>query len=426
MWTSKLSELLSPQVREKMAATFLKARSVIVSALLGIALLGILGVKISWPQAFGQATGQMTPTPIQPWTTRTTPAVPAEIDTAKLNQAFTSLAETMSPTVVNIYSKTGLGGSSRRWRGPQPFQGPQDDFDFFFENPFGSRPGLPREAQALGSGFIVNTDGLIVTNAHVVRMAGRDADEIMVKLIGEDANRGHLAKVVGVDEATDVALLKLVEKVPGLKAAPLGDSDKLKVGEWVVAIGNPYGHAHTLTQGIVSALGRSIEGTRNEFIQTSASINPGNSGGPLINLAGEVIAINTAIDPRAQGIGFAIPINSAKTVLTQLMTNGHVNRAWLGLSIQDLNEDIAGAMKLDSQGGVLVRGVVPKEPAAKAGLEPYDVIRKINGKEVRSAKELVRMIDKLTIGQTAELEIMRGRDVKSVKVRVGEAPRASS
>jgi len=320
--------------------------------------------------------------------------------------------------VVNIYTKTGLLPQAKMRR-PPGF--PEDgDFDFFFGNPL--HRGQPREAQALGSGFVINADGYIVTNAHVVRMTGRNADEIMIKFIGEDEDKGHLAKIVGVDEVSDVALLKLVEKKAGLKVAPLGDSDTSKVGEWVVAIGNPYGHSNTLTQGIVSALGRNLEGARAEFIQTSASINPGNSGGPLINLAGEVIGINTAIDPRAQGIGFATPINSAKMVISQLLEHGKVSRGWMGLAIQDIDDDIAGYMKLKGTNGVLVKEVVPDQPAAKAGIVAYDIIKSVNGQEVKSSRDLVRSIEKIPVGQKAEVQVLRDNQIKSIKVQIAEQP----
>jgi serine protease Do len=255
-----------------------------------------------------------------------------------------------------------------------------------------------------------------------VRMNGKNADEIIVKFAGEEDSKGHLAKVIGSDEITDVALIQLIEKREGLKEIPLGDSAKSKVGEWVLAIGNPYGHTHTVTQGIVSAQGRSLDGARNEFLQTSASINPGNSGGPLINMDGEVIAINTAIDPRAQGIGFAIPINTAKRAIDQLASKGKVARAWMGIAIEDVSEDIAGYMKLKSPEGVLVREVMPNQPAASAGMEPYDVITKINGEPVKNVRDLYRTVEKLEVGQSANIEVLRANQSKSLKVRFMEQP----
>jgi serine protease Do len=389
----------------------LRLRKTVVIFLVGAALLGILGVRISWPE---KAQAEL------PWTTVAASAPQDEI--SRLNQIFTTLAETMSPSVVSIFTKSGTSIG-------EPLPG-GDDLEFFFGHPFRGRPGfgsgLRPESKGLGSGFIINSDGYIVTNAHVVRMAGHNADEIMVKFSAEDSDenaKGHAAKIVGIDEATDVALLKLVEKPPGLRVAPLGNSDHSKVGEWVVAIGSPYGRANTITQGIVSALGRSLEGNGGgSFIQTSAGINPGNSGGPLINLTGEVIGINTAIDPRAQGIGFAIPINEAKSIISQLMKSGRVNRGWMGLAIQDVNEDIAGVMRLKSAGGVLVKEVISNQPAAKAGLEAYDIIRKIDDREVRNSRDLIKAVETLPIGRTARVEVLRGSKVKIFTVDIGEQP----
>lgn len=387
--------------------------------LIGAGVLGAVAGHLAWPTKANAD---------QPWTTASAAATSGAsnaalaVDAVHLNQIFTDLAGRMSPAVVSIYTKTGIPMRER-------FPG-GEDFEFFFGNPFGGRPGMRpgmrSESQGLGSGFVINTDGYIVTNAHVVRMAGHNADEILVKFSSEDADdrvKGHAAKIVGVDEASDIALLKLVEKRSDLKVAPLGDSDQLKVGEWVIAIGSPYGRANTLTQGIVSALGRSLEGTGGgSYVQTSAGINPGNSGGPLINLAGEVIGINTAIDPRAQGIGFAIPVNDAKSVISQLMKSGHVNRGWMGLSIQDVNEDIAGVMRLKSADGVLIKEVIPNQPAAKAGIETYDIIRKVDGKEVRNSHDLIKAIENLPVGKSAKVEVLRGNQVKNFTVEIGEHP----
>ncbi len=386
--------------------------------LVAATVVGISGARITWPNMSHAETNPI-------WTTSKVPPVSPQAvpDNAleKLNLAFTSLAEQMSPTVVNIYTKTTVGPRIRP-RGMPGYPGMPEDFDYFFRSPFGGREMKPQPQEALGSGFVLNEDGYIVTNTHVVRMAGRNADEIMVKFVGEENGKGHPAKVVGVDEVTDVALLKLVNKKPGLKAAPLGDSEKSKVGEWVVAIGNPYGHTNTLTQGVVSALGRSIEGARTDFIQTSASINPGNSGGPLFNLKGEVIGINTAIDPRAQAIGFAIPINTAKDVITQLVQNGRVSHAWMGVEIQDLTEEIAGYMQMQEPVGVLVKGVMEGQPADRAGLKVYDVIKKVNGKEIRNSTDLVKSISGLPVKSTADVEVLRGQQTKNLRVQLAEQP----
>lgn len=379
--------------------------------LAAVAIVAASGVELQWPaQAKAQA----------PWITKQTESTPDLPDVKKLNDEFTSLAERVSPTVVNIYTKSGGRRLERRGH-PMPGH-PEDQFEFFFGTPFGrGLPTQPREA--LGSGFVINEkEGYIVTNAHVVRMAGKDADEIMIKFNDEKNGKGHPAKVVGADEVSDVALLKLVTPKEGLKAVPLGDSDKAKIGEWVMAIGNPYGHTNTVTQGIVSALGRNLEGVRTDFMQTSASINPGNSGGPLVNMNGEVIAINTAIDPRAQGIGFAIPVNSAKKVIEQLITDGHVTRPWLGIAIEDVSEEVAGYLKLKQPEGVLVKNVMPNQPAAKAGIETYDVITKVEGNEIKSASDLYRTLEKLEVGRAVDIEVLRANQAKKLKVKLSAQP----
>lgn len=316
--------------------------------------------------------------------------------------------------MVNIYTKSGPPARSGNREMPERFFG-------FGPLPF-EMPELKREA--LGSGFVINAEeGYIVTNAHVVRQAGQAADEIMVKFIGEEEDgKGHPAKVIGADEITDVALLKLTEKRKDLKAAVFGDSSLSRPGEWVLAIGNPYGHTHTVTQGIVSAVGRNLEGARGEFLQTSAGINPGNSGGPLINMNGEVIGINSAIDPRAPNIGFAIPSNTAKDVIAQLAENGRVQRAWMGAMIDNINEEVAGLMHLESKNGVLVKQVMTNAPAHKAGIRKFDVIRKIDGAEINNTRDLFRSMAKLSAGKQTEIQILRGGTPKTMKVELTEQP----
>jgi serine protease Do len=336
--------------------------------------------------------------------------LPGLADVKNLSLAFTTLAEEVSPTVVNIYTRS----APARPKLPPGFEELQPFFSFDY-------PQMKREA--LGSGFVIDAQkGLIVTNAHVVRMAGQNADEIMVKFIGEENGKGHSAKVVGADELTDVALLKLDQPMANLRAARLGDSQGVKVGEWVLAVGNPYGHTHTVTQGIVSGIGRNLEGLRSEFLQTSASINPGNSGGPLINMNGEVIGINSAIDPRGVNLGFAIPINTAKDVVEQLMMKGRVARAWLGIGIEDISEEAAAMMRLKSRDGVLVRQVSQTGPAGQGGLVPYDVILKIDGQPVRNTRELFRNLDKAKAGKSVQLELLRGGAVQNLKIELSERP----
>jgi len=342
------------------------------------------------------------------------------VDPAALNKVFVDLAQGVGPTVVNIYTKTKVA---------QPGRGSQEDlFRFFFGNPYGAPDYRPpaREAQALGSGFVISPDGYVVTNSHVVRQSGRTADSILVKFNTESANsQGHEAKVIGVDELTDVAVLKLKEPPKDLKSAPLGNSDKVKVGEWVVAIGNPYGHSSSVTKGIVSALGRSLDGlNRAAFLQTDASINPGNSGGPLFNLYGEVIGINTAIDARAQGIGFAIPINVAKGVIRQLVEKGEVTLGYIGVVPMDLTPEIAEQLGLKNREGVLVQEVSPGDPADRGGLQAYDVVEEVNGRRVESAFQFRSEVAAVSPGGQARLTVRRdGREVKLV-ITVAKRPSA--
>lgn len=261
----------------------------------------------------------------------------------------------------------------------------------------------------MGSGFVINSDGYIVTNSHVISQGGRNADEVYAKFANDPANfPGWPAEIVGVDPTSDVAVIKLKEKPDTLVPATLGESAELKVGEWVIAIGNPYGHSHSVTSGIVSALGRSIElGTRTNFIQTDASINPGNSGGPLFDIRGRVIGINTAIDARANGIGFAIPIDIAKNVIRQLITKGKVDLGWIGIYMADLTPGVARQLGLNLSGGVLVQDVIPGGPAAKAGMRSYDVITEVDGVPVIQTGDLLRLIANKTAGEKAKLKINR-------------------
>ena len=428
------TEISNPEISNTSPADKLGKfnRRILVSASALALVFVALESHLAWPESAEAAT---TSTPLvahlQPppttQTSTTADAAIAQIDSKGLNNAFTTLASRTSPAVVSIYTKT-LAHGRRSMPGMPPGMG-GDEFEFFFGNPLGPhQPGASPESQALGSGFVINSDGYIVTNAHVVSEAGHNADEIMVKFADEEAKghgKGHKAEIVGVDSEDDVALLKLTDQKVALKFISFGDSDHSQVGEWVVAIGNPYGHANSVTQGIVSAMGRDLDGTRTDFIQTSASINPGNSGGPLVNLNGEVIGINTAIDPRAQGIGFAIPINTVKGAIAQLMKTGHVNRAWLGIGIQDLNEEIAGYMKLQDTEGVLVKAIQPGQAAAKAGLKPYDVITKINDQPIVSAKDIYRSIDHLAAGNSANVEVIRNQKKMNLKVELGQQPHSS-
>jgi serine protease Do len=379
-------------------------RRLLAVLLLAILVLWIIGVEVKFP---GTSNAKDYWTELSDSERKSG----AGIDVGLLNQTFISLAEKLSPTVVNVYTKTRI-----------TVRPEEQLFQYFFGNPFEGPGAVPREAQSLGSGFVINKDGHIITNSHVVRYGDRTADEVMVKFIGDQYGRGFEATVVGVDPSTDVALLKLKEEKKDLRIAAMGNSDHSKVGEWVLAIGNPYGHGHSVTQGIVSAVGRSLEEIRAEFIQTSASINPGNSGGPLFNLYGEVIGINTAIDARAQGIGFAIPINTAKSVVKQLIEKGKVARGWLGISIGTVTPEISDALKQSNIRGAIIGEVYPGGPAQASGLKPYDIITKINGKTIDSANALAIAIGDLEPGKVAELEVWRQGERMAVKVTPTNMP----
>lgn len=331
---------------------------------------------------------------------------------------FVPLAKNAGPAVVNI-------STEREVESPV-----MDMFNFpgmerFFEQfggPFGNmRPGQPapkRKSSALGSGFIISADGYIVTNNHVVE----GADKVTVKLNG-DKSAGLPAKIVGTDEETDLALLKVEssEKLPVMK---FGDSDAMEVGDWVVAIGNPFGLSNTVTAGILSAKGRDIHsGPFDNFLQTDASINPGNSGGPLINMEGEVIGINTAISANGQGIGFAIPSNLASKVINDLREGKKVSRGWLGVTIQDLDENMAKALGLKKVGGALIGSVLPDEPADKAGLRAGDVIIRVGDRDIDSASALTRSVANLK--PDTKVDVVALRDGKEVKVTVKLGERAS-
>ncbi|MEE9607161.1 MAG: Do family serine endopeptidase [Myxococcota bacterium] len=316
---------------------------------------------------------------------------------------FADLAERASPGVVNIRtSKTVKGG--------QLFE------EFFFGGPFEPRSGRrERKVPSLGSGFVISPDGYIVTNNHVVE----DVDSITVVFLD---GAELAAEIVGRDPKTDIALLR-VKADQTLFALPLGDSDATRPGEWVVAIGNPFGLAHTVTAGIVSAKHRIIgQGSYDDFIQTDAAINPGNSGGPLINLAGEVIGINTAINPRANqsSIGFAVPVNMAKDVLPQLRAKGHVTRGWLGVVIQRVTPELAEHLELNEEKGALVSKVLADGPADDAGLEHGDVIVEFDGHEIGDWNELPRVVAATPVDRRAEVTVLRNGKRKTFKVAVGE------
>lgn len=335
---------------------------------------------------------------------------------------FTELAEKSGEAVVNISTVKLV---KRQQRGMHPFfrpgprgQDPFDDFFDQFERFFGGPgQGAPREQRSLGSGFVISRDGYIVTNNHVID----GADAIKVNLLGnKNKEKSYDAEVIGTDKETDLALLKIKADKP-LAFLEFGDSDALKVGQWVMAIGNPFGLDHTVTAGIVSAKGRTIgAGPYDNFIQTDASINPGNSGGPLIDLDGRVVGINTAIIASGQGIGFAIPSRSAQQIVKQLKEYKSVRRGWLGVSIQDVDENAAKALGLDSARGALVSSVTPGDPAAEAGIRAGDVILEVEGLPVEDAGDLTRKIGDLLPGVKIKLSVWRNGKTLNISLELGE------
>jgi serine protease Do len=328
---------------------------------------------------------------------------------------FSELAEKARPGVVNIQTvKTVKGGGPvfRHFFG-DPFGGKNPFEDFSGPHSEGG-PSRNFKQQSLGSGFIIDREGYIVTNNHVIE----NADQIKVKLaMGKEFD----AKVVGRDPKTDLALIK-IEASDDLTPLEMGDSDGLRVGTWVVAIGSPFGLEQTVTAGIVSAKGRTIgAGPYDDFIQTDASINPGNSGGPLINMKGEVIGINTAIFSQGGGnvgIGFAIPVNMAQGIIEQLKNEGQVTRGWLGVGIQDITPELAEYYGVKDKKGVLVTQVFSGDPADKSGVKTGDVIVAVDGKEVSSSRELSRTIANATVGERTPVSILRAGEGKILYVEL--------
>jgi len=329
-------------------------------------------------------------------------------------ESFNKLAENSSPAVVNIRTIKTIKGGGRVFRQFKkgPF-GKNDPFNDFFDRFFGEERPHDFKQRSLGSGFIINKDGYIVTNNHVVE----NADKIEVILKDE---KEFDAEIVGRDVNTDLALIK-IKPDRDLPVLLFGDSDALKVGQWVVAIGSPFGLEHTVTAGIVSAKGRVIgSGPYDDFIQTDASINPGNSGGPLINMQGKVVGINTAIIAGGSGIGFAIPINLAKNIVDQLKTSGEVIRGWLGVGIQNISKQVAEYYGIKSEKGVLVTEVFPDDPADKAGIEPQDIILSINGIEVGTSREITSMIADLGVGETVKIKALRNGKTRTFSVKIAK------
>jgi serine protease Do len=339
---------------------------------------------------------------------------------------FTELVEEAAPGVVNISTtRTVQRGGAPRFGGQEMPEIFRHFFGEGFGDSFPSPPsggqGRSEERQSLGSGFIISDDGYVMTNAHVVQ----DADEILVRL---NDRRELSAEVIGSDAQTDVALLKI--DASDLPTLTLGDSDALRVGEWVAAIGSPFGFDHSVTAGIVSAINRTLpRDAYVPFIQTDVAINPGNSGGPLFNLEGEVVGINSQIFTRSggfMGVSFAIPINVAMDVAEQLRDDGRVNRGWLGVMIQPVSRDLAESFGMNDAIGALIADLDPEGPAARGGLQAGDVIIEVNGEEVERSSSLPRLIGRGAPGSEVELTLMRDGEEISESVELGSWPSAEN
>jgi len=352
-------------------------------------LLGVgLAVKLDW-LSLSRAQVDVAP----PFS----PAVPSGMGRG-IPGSFSELTKQVQPAVVNISTSKTL-----KMRRAMPY------YDDYYQYYFQARPQL-RKQNSLGSGFILNKDGYILTNNHVV--AG--ADEIMVKL---SDGRTFDARIVGIDPRTDIAVIKI--NASSLPVVTLGDSDHLEIGDWVVAIGNPFGLTQTVTAGIVSAKGRVIgAGPYDDFIQTDASINPGNSGGPLFNVRGEVVGVNTAVIASGQGIGFATPINIAKGIIPTLLKGGKVERGYLGIGLQELGPELAKQLGLSRPEGALVAQVYDQSPASEAGIVPGDLVLSFNGQAINQTHELPLLVSQSPIGSEVTLEVLRQGEKKEFRVKL--------
>ena len=326
--------------------------------------------------------------------------------------SFAEVAAKASPAVVNISTEKLISpGQAFNFKSPY---GENDPFNQFWEKFFGGQiPQKERKEHSLGSGFIIDPTGLILTNNHVVE----GAQDIVVKM--SDEQEFH-AEMLGRDPKTDLALIRIKSKTT-LPFLVLGKSESVKIGDWVVAIGNPFGLDHTVTAGILSARGRVIgAGPYDDFLQTDASINPGNSGGPLLNLKGEVIGINTAISAQGQGIGFAIPTDLAEGIVAQLKEKGKVVRGWLGVMIQKITPELAASFDLKDQNGALVGDVTPGGPADEAGLKRGDVIIDFDGQKINDFSELPPVVAQTPVGKKVEVTVLRDGKPKVFNIKLGE------
>jgi serine protease Do len=339
----------------------------------------------------------------------------AETSVKMVPESFSSIAETVGPAVVNIRTLKIIKREGPVFRNfyNNPF-GKDNPMDDLFKRFFEEERQKEHKQKSLGSGFIIDKEGYIITNNHVVK----DADEIKVRL--KDGKEFD-AEIIGRDADTDIAVIQIKSNKKDFYASKLGDSDKLKTGEWVVAIGSPFGLEQTVTAGIVSAKGRVIgSGPYDNFIQTDASINFGNSGGPLINMNGEVIGINTAIIYQGHGIGFAIPINMVKKIVAQLKKYGEYKRGWLGVKVQDITDDIAEYYDLKDKNGVFVAGVIEGDPADKAGINAKDIIIEIDGKKIKAIRELLKTVADIGVGDIVKVKVLRDGIPKTFQVQIAK------
>jgi serine protease Do len=373
-------------------------------------LLGVTsgGLRAPAPQPTPQSALEFAPVPTDTRVSASASVGPAPVATRANPPAtglvnFADVAENLNPAVVNIEATSRSGARRRRNADPGPF----DE-----SNPTPQAPGLVRPQS--GSGFVIDADGQILTNYHVIQ----NAERIVVKF---SDGRSLQARVLGIDPDTDIALIKVDAK--NLPIAPMGDSETLRVGEWVCAIGNPLAYEHTVTVGVVSYLGRKLfDSSLDNYIQTDAAINFGNSGGPLINGRGEVVGINSAISQRASNIGFAVPINEARAILPQLRTQGRVARGFMGVKLSDVDPDLQRSLRLTSTQGALVQDVTSGSPGHRAGLRAYDLITGIDDKRVANNNEIIREVARRGPGTIARLQVVRDGRAQTVTVRLGERP----
>lgn len=376
----------------------------------GVLMVAVAALLVGGGLGIGLAGGRLSPVGASGDTAM--PAVSAGVPAS-----FADLVEHVGASVVNIKVTKVERMSGPNFMGPEGL-GKDSPFGDFMERFFGGQmPQGPREhrQQGAGSGFIISKDGYIVTNNHVVE----GATEVTVTLANK---KEYAAEVIGRDPKTDIALVK-IEPKETLTVASLGDSDQLRVGEWVVAVGNPFGLSNTVTKGIVSAKNRVIgAGPYDDFIQTDAPINPGNSGGPLFNLKGEVVGINTAIVPNGQGIGFAVAVNMAKALIPQLESKGEVTRGYLGVAIQAITPELAKGLSLKDEKGALVAGVTKGSPAEAAGIKSGDVIVSFDGKDVAEVNNLPILVAATPIEKAVPVKILRNASEQTLSVKVGRMP----